>query len=127
MPLMAVPGILQRFDRERRQNILAKIKGETAQVARRVLRYPNGAAGTLANPAACTLPPDISVRKAIRRLRNHPDQVVDYIYVVNVESELLGYVRLHRFFPAPDSMIRSRRLWRRTWLRCRDPPCPKTF
>ncbi|MCR9144087.1 MAG: CBS domain-containing protein [bacterium] len=100
MPLGGVPGILRRYERERRQNILTHMKRETAQILRRSLRYPDGAAGTLANPKACTLPPDISVRRAIRRLRNHPDQVGANVYVVNVDNKLLGYVPLQRIFRA---------------------------
>ena len=100
MPLVGALPILRRCSRDRQEEILNGMKRDAASLARRVLRYPESAAGTLANPHACTLPPDISVRNGTRRLRNHPTDVGACAYVVDRDGRFRGYVPLHKFFRA---------------------------
>ncbi|MEQ9365641.1 MAG: hypothetical protein RIF32_15460 [Leptospirales bacterium] len=101
MSLAGAVPVLRRCRRDRPEffeKILGDMKRDAAVLARRILRYPEGAAGTLANPHACTVPPDITLRTGLKRLRNHPAQLGEYVYVVDREGSYRGYLRLEYFF-----------------------------
>ena len=98
MPLIGALPVLRRCDKTRLENILAGMPRDAVSLARRILRYPPAAMGSLANPHACTLPPDISIRNGAKRLRTHPTEIGEYVYVVDRQGKFCGYVRLHDFF-----------------------------
>jgi magnesium transporter len=77
---------------------------------RRLLSYPDDSAGAVMTSDYATLPPGITVQEALHRLRQQaPDrETIYYIYVVDGERHLIGFVSLRDLILAkPSSLIRD--------------------
>ena len=97
---------LRRMEKTYRESVLQSITQEVADPIRRVLQYPEGTAGGLMNPLVFTVPEDIPAREALRRVRKHPQQINEYIYVLNRENGLAGLVTIRELMLAdPDAPI----------------------
>jgi len=97
---------LRRMEKSYRESILQSIPPEAADPIRRVLEYPEGTAGSLMTPLVFTVPEDIPAREALKRARRHPQQIIDYIYVLNRENHLAGLVTIRELMLAdPDAPI----------------------
>ena len=76
-----------------RENLLNLMQSDAVHPIRLVLSYPTGTAGAHMNPRILTLPDDIIVRDAMKRLKQHAKLSGDYIYVINRSRVFMGFIR----------------------------------
>lgn len=97
---------LRKMEKTFRESVLGDMTPEFAHPIRRVLQYPEGTAGALMNPLVFTVPEDIPAREALKRARKHPQQIIDYLYVLNRENGLAGLITIRELMLAnPDAPI----------------------
>jgi magnesium transporter len=98
--------ILRRMDSILKDSVMTSLPSEILEPLTLMLRFPEGTAGALMDPRCFVLPQDIHVKEAMRRVRDHLRQDSSYIYVVNRDHVLLGFVRIHEMLHLdPDTLI----------------------
>ena len=95
--------VLRRLDVRQRDELLRDLTPELAATLRRILRYPDDTAGALMEAPLASVPDDISVREALKRVRRVRRGLKFYVYVVNGHEQLSGVVTLHELLNAPAS------------------------
>ncbi|MGE0679502.1 MAG: CBS domain-containing protein [Candidatus Binatia bacterium] len=100
LPLDVAAGLLRRLDRSVQERLLAQAAPEVAGPLHLLLQYPAGSAGALMDPRALALPEDITVSEASERIRQTPQHVLYYLYVVNREHGLVGVLNLRELMLA---------------------------
>ena len=100
LPLERGVILLRRLEDESRKAILTALPEEQRETLEVMLRYPEGTAGALMNPRVFTLPPDIDVEEALRRVRAHPRDAMYYLYVVGRDQQLAGVVNMRELMQA---------------------------
>jgi magnesium transporter len=102
--------LLQRCDETTVDSLLPLIAKADREDIRRLLSYPEGSAGSLMTTDYAMLPPDTTVEEAINLLRRQASQkeTIYYIYVVDAERHLIGFVSLRDLILArPSALIRD--------------------
>jgi magnesium transporter len=102
--------LLQRLDEPAREGILPLVSKREREDIRRLSSYPRNTAGSVMTSDYATLPPDVSVEEALRILREHaPDsETIYYVYVVDSERRLIGFVSLRDLVLAkPSAKVRE--------------------
>ena len=94
LPLKMASVLLRRIAQRRMESILEMLPPATAKDLRTILRYSEDMAGALMDSDVLMLPEDITVEEALGRIQKHPKQVTHYIYVVNRERILVGFIEL---------------------------------
>lgn len=89
--------ILRRMPPELAEAMLEAIPGEAGKGLRRLLRFPEGTAGSLMDPLSFALPDDITVGEARKRLRKVARDLRYYVYVVDRDRRLVGVLNLREF------------------------------
>jgi magnesium transporter len=86
--------ILNKFDEEPRDELVATLDHEAAAEVRRLLAYPRDSAGGLMTTEIASLPMGLSAGEAIEALRRLHEALDDlsYVYVVDHEARLQGVV-----------------------------------
>ncbi len=86
--------ILNKFDEEPRDELVATLDHEAAAEVRRLLAYPRDSAGGLMTTEIASLPMGLSAGEAIEALRRLHEALDDlsYVYVVDAEARLQGVV-----------------------------------
>jgi len=84
--------LLRRMATDVRNDIIRAMSPVTANMIRRVLRYPAGTVGTVMNPNVFTVPETMHVDEVIRAVQKSHDQVRGEVYVVNERQQLVGLV-----------------------------------
>ena len=94
--------LVNRLDDERADGILRHLAQNEREDIRRLASYEPGTAGAVMTTDYAVLPPDLTVREALDRLRHEaPDRETIYnSYVVDSRRRLLGYVTLKRLILA---------------------------
>ena len=94
--------LVNRLDEDRADEILRNLAQAEREDIRRLASYEPGTAGAVMTTDYATLPPGLTVREALDRLRREaPDrETIDYSYVVDAEHKLLGIVPLKRLILA---------------------------
>lgn len=92
--LDAAARILRRLTVDQRQAVLDAAEGGWVRSLHSLLRFPDGSAGALMDPAVLALPGDLSVQEALHHLREHPENVRYNIYVIDREQLLIGVLNL---------------------------------
>ena len=92
--------VLRRLDARQRDDLLRDFRPELAATLRRMLRYPDDTAGALMEAPLASVPDDISVREALKRVRRVRRGLKFYVYVVNGQEQLTGVVTLHELLNA---------------------------
>jgi len=94
--------LVNRLDEDRADEILRNLAQAEREDIRRLASYEPGTAGSSMTTDYATLPPGLTVREALDRLRREaPDrETIDYSYVVDAEHKLLGIVPLKRLILA---------------------------
>ncbi|GIW86163.1 MAG: magnesium transporter MgtE [Isosphaeraceae bacterium] len=94
--------LVQRLDDDIVDGILRRLAHAEREDIRRLASYEPGTAGAVMTTDYATLPPHITVREAIDRLRQEaPDrETIYYNYVVDENRRLLGFVSLKDLFLA---------------------------
>lgn len=100
LPLDASAGLLRRLDQSVQERLLAQAAREIAAPLHLLLRYPEGSAGALMDPQTLALPEDLTISDALERIRQTPQHVLYYLYVVNREQALVGVLNLRELMLA---------------------------
>jgi len=108
LPLENSSMLLRRITGKRRDEILEGMPEDMAGQIRLLLHYPEGTAGALMDPQVFTLPEDITVREALKRIQKLPDHLIYYIFVLSRDHALAGVVDIRQLMQArPDDAIAS--------------------
>src|SRR5580692_4674206 len=89
--------LLKRLDPEVVESLLPLVAKADRQDIRTLLSYPEHSAGSVMTTEYATLTSDLSVTDAISRLRLQATsaETIYYVYVVDAERHLVGFVSLH--------------------------------
>jgi magnesium transporter len=106
MPSDDAAEILSNLPEELAEELLQGMKKEDLED---LLSYPEETAGRIMNPDVFALHEDISVREAIKAVREAADtEMVFYIYVVDDRNHLVGVVSMRQLLLVPaDTVLRS--------------------
>jgi len=110
MPHDERADLVNRLDEERVDQILPHLAQAERDDIRRLASYEPGTAGAAMTTDYVTLPPDLSVRESLERLRHEaPDrETIYYSYVVDAQRRLIGFVSLKKLILArPSARIRD--------------------
>ena len=100
--------LLERMDPEQVERLLPLVAQAERSDIRRLLSFPEDSAGSIMTTEYASLPEDISVGEALERLRQQaPDrETIYYVYVLDEERHLLGFVTLREVILArPDARL----------------------
>ena len=97
--------LVNRLDEDRVDQILPHLAQAEREDIRRLASYESGTAGAVMTTDYVTLPPQITVREALERLRHEaPDrETIYYSYVVDSQRKLIGFVSLKKLILARPS------------------------
>ena len=89
--------LLKRLDPEVVESLLPLVAKADRQDIRTLLSYPEHSAGSVMTTEYATLTTDLTVSEAISRLRLQATsaETIYYVYVVDAERHLVGFVSLH--------------------------------
>jgi magnesium transporter len=108
LPAGTAAMLLRRLTPDSRQALLRGVAGVTRQRLELLLRYPEQTAGGIMDPLTATVPDDIPVEQARRRLREFPAHLYYYVYVVGRDQALRGVVGLRELLVAAgDELVRA--------------------
>ena len=94
--------LVNRLDEDRVDRILPHLAQAERDDIRRLASFEPGTAGAVMTTDYVTLPPNLTVREALERLRHEaPDrETIYYSYVVDAHRRLIGFVSLKRLILA---------------------------
>jgi len=105
LPLDSAAALLRRLESSAQERLLTGISSNVATSLRLLLHYPEGSAGALLDPQALALPEDIPASDALERIRQTPQHVLYYLYVVNREQTLVGVLNLRELMLASPTAL----------------------
>src|ERR1043165_8799469 len=100
--------LFEELPAEATRRLLDVLSPEELRSARALLGYPEGTVGRYMTPEYVALPPDITAREALDRIRKtgRGKETLNVIYLVNEKGKLLEDVRLGSVVLAnPEMMI----------------------
>lgn len=102
--------LLQHLGPEVAETLLPLVARADREDIRRLLSYPEDSAGSVMTTDYATLPPEITVQEALTQLRHQAPQreTIYYVYVVDENRRLIGFVSLRDLILAsPSAKIRD--------------------
>lgn len=95
--------LVKRLSKKQREAIIPAMAQAEREDLRRLISYPEGTAGSVMTSEYAVLTPDLTVEKAIAKLRREaPDkETIYYSYVVDDQQRLIGFVSLKDLILAP--------------------------
>ncbi|MCX6070996.1 MAG: CBS domain-containing protein [Chloroflexi bacterium] len=95
--------LLAELPQGRSREILRLMEGDEAAEVRHLLSYPEESAGGIMTTDYFTVRPGLSAQEVIALLRQQasPDETINYIYVTNPESQLMGVFSLQDLVLVP--------------------------
>jgi magnesium transporter len=100
LPPASAAAFLRRVDKGKRQPLLDGVPAKSRERLQSLLRYSEESAGAVMDSLTVTIPDDITVEQAGQRLRETPEHLCYYVYVVNREQRLAGVVGLRELLMA---------------------------
>ena len=100
LPLASAAVLLRRVEPSAQERLLTTVSATASAPLKRLLHYPEGSAGALMDPQALALPEDMVVNEALERVRQTPQHVLYYLYVVNRTQVLVGVLNLRELMLA---------------------------
>jgi magnesium transporter len=100
--------LLAELPEDRSQELLSLMDVDEAEDVRKLLAYPEDAAGGIMTTEYIAIPPDLNAEQAIAYLRANADQAetIFYIYVADSENHLRGVFSLQDLvLAAPDTPV----------------------
>ncbi|HHQ47489.1 MAG TPA: magnesium transporter [Acidobacteria bacterium] len=100
--------LVKAIPEEAREAVLPALAHAEREDIRRLAAYQEGTAGSVMTSDYASLPPDITVREALERLRHEaPDrETIYYVYIVDSDHRLIGFVSLKDLILArPDQRL----------------------
>ena len=100
-------ALVNRLDEDYVDEVMPNLAQAEREDIRRLAAYEPGTAGAVMTTDYVTLPPHITVREALERLRHEaPDrETIYYCYVVDHNRRLIGFVSLKRLILARRSAV----------------------
>lgn len=92
--------LLRLIDRDKRESLLNALEPEQAASIRRLLPYPEGTAGALMETSLASVPEELSVRDALKRIKRIRRGMKFYVYAANTIGQLTGVMTLHELINA---------------------------
>lgn len=102
--------LVQELDEKVRDEILPLVAKAEREDIRRLASYEEGTAGSVMTTDYATLRPQLTVAGALNQLRAQATgkETIYYVYVVNDQHQLLGFISLRKLILAkPDQLIRD--------------------
>lgn len=102
--------LLKECEEETVERLLPLVAKADREDIRGLLSYSEDSAGSVMTTDYATLPPDVTVEEAINRLRQQAPQkeTIYYVYVVDDERHLIGFVSLRDLVLArPTALVRD--------------------
>jgi magnesium transporter len=102
--------LLQRLEPTVVEGLLPLVAKADREDIRKLLSYPEGSAGSVMTTDYATLPADVTVSEAMRLLRQQAPaaETIYYVYVVDADRRLIGFVSLRDLVLArPSTMVRD--------------------
>lgn len=95
--------VLTDLPPERAQELINLMEAEEAQEVKKLLKYPEGTAGSVMTTEFIALPDTLTVEQAIDRLRELAPEAeqVYYVYVVDPTQRLVGVLPLRALLTSP--------------------------
>jgi magnesium transporter len=98
--------ILRQLERAKRESLLSTLAPDLSTSLRRLLPYPQGTAGAVMEAALASVPEELTVRHAVKRIKRMRRGLKFYVYVTNQQGQLTGVLTLHELINAlPSSSI----------------------
>lgn len=109
--LMQLPAdlqvtLLRQLEQPRREQLLETLTPEQGLALRRLLPYPDGTAGALMEASLASVPGELPVRHALKRVKRMRTGMKFYVYVTDPQGRLAGVLSLHELLNAlPSSAV----------------------
>ena len=87
--------VLRQLEHDRRESLLQTLHPEQVVSIRRLLPYPDGTAGAVMEAPLASVPEELSVRNAIKRVKRIQRGMKFYLYTTNARGQLAGVLTLH--------------------------------
>lgn len=100
LPLDTAVIILRRMPEDVSARLIQGLPSEKQEWLRSVLRYAEGTAAALMDPAVTAFPDDISVAEARVRLRQEPGGLLYYLFVTDRSRRLVGVLDISELMHA---------------------------
>ncbi|MFC1558224.1 magnesium transporter MgtE N-terminal domain-containing protein [candidate division KSB1 bacterium] len=101
IPLHLCARLLRQLEKTERDRLLTLASEKTKESLILLLKYPEDTAGGIMDPQIFSLPEDISVDEAKKRVQNNLQRLIYYIYVINRSHQLVGVLNLKELFSSP--------------------------
>ena len=92
IPTARAAAILRRLDEGARDAVLDSLPAPARNALSRSIAFPEGSAGSLADPSEITLTSDLSAEEALDRLRERSQPIPSRIFVVDRSQRLVGSI-----------------------------------
>lgn len=93
--------LLRLLDHDKRQSLLSALRPEQAASVQGLLPYPDGTAGALMEAPLASVPEQLPVRDALRRIKRIRRGMKFYVYAASGTGQLSGVLTLHELINAP--------------------------
>ena len=103
MPIEQVASALRRLSADERERFARAFSARTNRTIRALLRYDDGTAGSMMEPAVLAVPKRLTAAQARESIGRNPDHVRFYVYVVDDHERLVGVVDLRQLFKSDPS------------------------
>ncbi|WNM61595.1 magnesium transporter MgtE N-terminal domain-containing protein [Candidatus Nitrospira neomarina] len=100
-------AILRQYDSSTQTSLLDQVDPAIGAHLRRSINLPDHTAGSLADPHVLTLPPDITVAKALQRVTQTVGQAIYYLYIIDHQTILRGVILMKELFGAESTITVS--------------------
>ncbi len=95
LPTAVAAPLLERMDEQMRQQLMHALPLAAYTSLRLVQRFPAGSVGSVMDARALTLPEDMRVEDALRRIRQVPQTVLHLLFVLDAAHRLKGRIAVH--------------------------------
>lgn len=98
---------LRNLEPESSETYLQRLEPMLAKELRRLMQYPSNSAGALMDPAIMTFHSDANAQQALRQLRRYRGSVGKYIFIIDEQGALEGYVDIQDLALAAGRVVLS--------------------
>lgn len=107
MPADDRVDLLERMDTERVEALLPLVAQAERSDIRKLLSYPEGSAGSIMTTEYASLPANITVEEALKRLRIQAPsrETIYYVYITDESRRLIGFLSLRKLIQARPSLL----------------------
>ncbi len=97
--------LLERFDKSLVENLLPLVSLAHRSDIRQLLSYEEGTAGSIMTTEYASLPANVTVEEALKRLRKQAidKETIYYIYITDESRHLIGHISLRKLLLAADN------------------------